>query len=68
MNFLEKYHFYYSKILLLRILLLRQVFLKIYILFFQIKKYATAMFRAQQEQLFNKMISYEQCTLSATNQ
>lgn len=62
MNFFENIIF-----IIVRFLLIRQAFLKFYI-FFQIKKYATAMFRAQQKQLFNKMISYEQCTLSATNQ
>lgn len=63
MNFLEKYYFYHSTIFANTTGISQILYI-----FFQIKKYATAMFRAQQKQLFNKMISYEQCTLSATNQ
>lgn len=63
MNFFEKYYFYHSTIFANTTGISQILYF-----FFQIKKYATAMFRAQQKQLFNKMISYEQGTLSATNQ
>lgn len=59
MNFLEKYYFYHSTIFANTTGISQILYI-----FFQIKKYATA----QKKQLFNKRISYEQCTLSATNQ